>query len=42
MRQLALGIGAFEIGCLETERTPFYARLGWERWRGALAGKQAS
>ena len=30
----------FEIGCLETDRQGFYARLGWEEWRGPLAGRE--
>ncbi|MBE2234580.1 MAG: GNAT family N-acetyltransferase [Anaerolinea sp.] len=29
----------YDIACLETERTAFYERLGWERWRGPLAGR---
>jgi aminoglycoside 2'-N-acetyltransferase I len=31
--------GAYEIGGLQTERIGFYARLGWEDWRGPLAGR---
>jgi hypothetical protein len=25
--------------CLETERPAFYARLGWELWRGVLGDR---
>ncbi|MEZ4621209.1 MAG: hypothetical protein R2867_37700 [Caldilineaceae bacterium] len=39
MRQLAVDMTAYEIGCVETERTPFYERLGRELWRGALADR---
>jgi aminoglycoside 2'-N-acetyltransferase I len=40
MRHLASGIdGEYVIGCLETERVEFYEQVGWEVWRGALAGR---
>ena len=39
MRCLAEHIGDYEIGCLQTDRESFYARLGWEEWRGPLAGR---
>jgi aminoglycoside 2'-N-acetyltransferase I len=39
MRQLAKDIGDFDIACLETDRPAFYERLGWEAWRGPLAGR---
>jgi aminoglycoside 2'-N-acetyltransferase I len=39
MQRLAETIGDYEIGCLVTDRTSFYARLGWEEWRGPLAGR---
>jgi aminoglycoside 2'-N-acetyltransferase I len=40
MRHLASGIDSeYDIGCLETERVEFYGRLGWEVWRGPLAGR---
>lgn len=42
MRHLATVISDFEIACLETERMAFYARLGWEVWRGPLAGRRAT
>jgi aminoglycoside 2'-N-acetyltransferase I len=42
MRHLALGITDYEIGCLETDRVTFYARVGWEEWRGPLAGRQGT
>ena len=40
MRYLASKIGdEYVIGCLETDRVEFYERLGWETWRGPLAGR---
>jgi len=39
MEHLARNIPDYEIACLETEKTGFYQRLGWETWRGALAGR---
>jgi aminoglycoside 2'-N-acetyltransferase I len=43
MRHLATVIADFELACLETdERASFYARLGWEVWRGPLAGRRAT
>lgn len=40
MRHLAeLIAGDYEIACLETDRVTFYQRLGWQEWRGALAGR---
>lgn len=39
MRYLAKSIDDYAIACLETERPAFYERLGWEAWRGALAGR---
>lgn len=40
MRQLAGDIDSeYGIACLETERETFYARLGWQTWRGPLAGR---
>ena len=39
MQRLAEKIGDYEIGCLQTDRTSFYAHLGWEEWRGLLAGR---
>jgi GNAT superfamily N-acetyltransferase len=39
MQYLAEKIGDYEIGCLQTDRTSFYAHLGWEEWRGPLAGR---
>ena len=42
MRRLADDVdGDFAIGCLETDRDGFYRRLGWELWRGPLAGRRA-
>lgn len=31
--------GDYVIACLETDRVEFYQRLGWEIWRGPLAGR---
>jgi aminoglycoside 2'-N-acetyltransferase I len=42
MRHLASVLSDYEIACLETERVSFYARLGWEEWRGALAGRKGA
>lgn len=39
MRHLAANIPDYEIACLETESPGFYERLGWEAWRGPLAGR---
>jgi aminoglycoside 2'-N-acetyltransferase I len=39
MRRLAAEIGDYEIACLQTDRPAFYERLGWEVWRGPLAGR---
>jgi aminoglycoside 2'-N-acetyltransferase I len=42
MRHVATVLSDFEIACLETDRVSFYARLGWEEWRGPLAGRRAT
>jgi aminoglycoside 2'-N-acetyltransferase I len=39
MSHLAAALGDFDVACLETERVSFYERLGWEEWRGPLAGR---
>jgi aminoglycoside 2'-N-acetyltransferase I len=40
MRHLASTIdGEYVIACLETDRVRFYEQLGWEIWRGPLAGR---
>ena len=39
MRRLAAEIGDYEIACLQTDLPAFYERLGWEVWRGPLAGR---
>lgn len=40
MRRLAEVSGVdYEIACLETDQVSFYERLGWELWRGPLAGR---
>ncbi len=42
MRHLATVLSDFEMACLQTERVSFYARVGWEVWRGPLAGRRAT
>lgn len=40
LRQLANDIDSqYVIACLETDREAFYERLGWQTWRGPLAGR---
>ena len=39
MRQLAAEIDDYEIACLQTDVPAFYERLGWQVWRGPLAGR---
>lgn len=39
MRHLAQNIADYEIAGLQTDRPEFYARLGWELWRGVLGGR---
>jgi aminoglycoside 2'-N-acetyltransferase I len=40
MRRLADEIDReYTVACLETDRESFYERLGWETWRGPLAGR---
>ena len=40
MRRLAVDIEEdFVVTCLETDRHGFYSRLGWQTWRGPLAGR---
>jgi aminoglycoside 2'-N-acetyltransferase I len=40
MQQLASEIDReYVIACLETDRETFYERLGWQTWRGPLAGR---
>jgi aminoglycoside 2'-N-acetyltransferase I len=40
MKHLAGEIDAeYVLACLETEREGFYKRLGWQTWRGPLAGR---
>jgi aminoglycoside 2'-N-acetyltransferase I len=39
MRHLASVVTDYDIACLETERLGFYERLGWDQWRGPLAGR---
>ena len=43
MRKLAAEIDReYVIACLETDREPFYERLGWQIWRGPLAGRNGN
>jgi aminoglycoside 2'-N-acetyltransferase I len=37
LRALAAAITSFDIGALSPSDPAFYARLGWEQWRGPLA-----
>jgi aminoglycoside 2'-N-acetyltransferase I len=39
MRALAGAIDDYELACLQTDIPGFYERLGWELWRGPLAGR---
>ena len=39
MRRLADSVDDYEIGCLQTDIPGFYERLGWQLWRGPLAGR---
>jgi GNAT superfamily N-acetyltransferase len=39
MRRLAASIDDYDIGCLQTDLRGFYEPLGWELWRGPLAGR---
>ena len=39
MNLLADEIPDYEIGCLQTDVRGFYEPLGWELWRGPLAGR---
>jgi aminoglycoside 2'-N-acetyltransferase I len=39
MRDLAAHIDDYEIACLQTDIPGFYEPLGWESWRGPLAGR---
>lgn len=42
MQHLAHNIADYDIACLETDRPGFYERLGWELWRGPLAGRKGT
>jgi aminoglycoside 2'-N-acetyltransferase I len=39
MSRVAAEIPDYEIACLQTDEPAFYERLGWELWRGPLAGR---
>jgi aminoglycoside 2'-N-acetyltransferase I len=40
LRRLGEVLDDYAIGCLQTDVTRFYERIGWERWRGPLAGRR--
>jgi len=43
MRKLAAEIESeYFIACLETDQETFYERLGWQVWRGPLAGRDGN
>ena len=42
MRHLASVIQDYELACLETDRVSFYVQVGWEEWRGPLAGRKGT
>jgi aminoglycoside 2'-N-acetyltransferase I len=42
MRRLAQEIQEYELGALSTSSVGFYARLGWELWRGPLSVRTAN
>lgn len=41
MRRLAQNVSDYDIAGLKTASPGFYARLGWESWRGPLAGRRS-
>lgn len=40
MRCLVEQLADYAIACLETDKPAFYARLGWQQWRGRKAGRE--
>ena len=42
MRRLAAEIGGYDLGALCTGSPGYYARLGWELWRGPLYARTAT
>jgi len=38
--RLTAELDDYEVACLQTDVAGFYTRLGWELWRGALAGRR--
>lgn len=40
MQRLGEVLPDYEIACLQTHIAGFYERLGWELWRGPLAGRR--
>lgn len=41
MRRIGEAIGGYDLGGLATGSPSFYARLGWEQWRGPTAIRMA-
>ncbi|MCX6046472.1 MAG: GNAT family N-acetyltransferase [Chloroflexi bacterium] len=39
LRHLATVIPDYVMACLQTDRVAFYTHVGWELWRGPLAGR---
>jgi aminoglycoside 2'-N-acetyltransferase I len=39
MLRLGASIDDYGIGCLQTDRVPFYEHVGWQLWRGPLGGR---
>ncbi len=42
MLELTANLSTYDIACLKTERTDFFERLGWQRWRGPRAGRSGN
>jgi aminoglycoside 2'-N-acetyltransferase I len=40
MQHLAANISDYSIACLQTKSPGFYERMGWQAWRGPLAGRR--
>ncbi|MEP6679843.1 MAG: GNAT family N-acetyltransferase [Chloroflexota bacterium] len=38
LKLLGTNVDDYDVACLQTDIPQFYERLGWELWRGALAG----
>jgi aminoglycoside 2'-N-acetyltransferase I len=39
MRRLGREVDDYAVGCLQTDLVGFYEQMGWEHWRGPLAGR---